>query len=102
MARHDRGGGLAERACLHVMREIGDNRSVHFEVDLDRRSAQLGMRRGAGIGGVKPAEPGDIAGQLDDALVVNVVQHKREVSAWGRIAPRSPLATAFHGPIYGS
>src|SRR5450755_1081284 len=56
------------------------------------------MRRGAGVRLRQPAEPGNIAGQLDDPLVVDVVQHSNEVS--GRPL-QSPLATAFHSPIYG-
>ena len=77
------------------MGEVGDDRAVHLEVDLDGRTAQLGMRRGAGVGRGEPSEPGDIAGQFDDALVVNVVQHKIEVSgspgaiALGERGPRS-------------
>ena len=97
VARHDRGRGLAERAGLHVMGKIGDDRPVHFEVDLDGRAAQFGMRGGAGVGGGQPAKPGDIAGQFDDALVVDVVQHKIEVSGWP-IALRSPLAAAVQQP----
>ena len=88
MARHDRGRGLAERAGLHVMGKVGDDRAVHLEVDLDGRTAQLGMRGGAGVGRGEPSEPGYIAGQFDDALVVDVVQHKIEVS-------RLPAATAL-------
>src|SRR5262249_43490281 len=52
---------------------------VHLEVDLDGRTAQFGMRRGAGIGVGEPAQAWDIPGQFDDALVVNVVQHMMEV-----------------------
>ena len=49
MAGHDRGGSLAERASLHVMGEVGDDRTFHLEVDLDGRAAELGMRSGGGI-----------------------------------------------------
>ena len=62
------------------MGEVGDHGAVHLEVDLDGRAAQLGMRGGAGVGCGEPSQPGDIAGQFDDALVVDVVQHKVEVS----------------------
>src|SRR5665647_896377 len=68
------------------MGEIGDHGTVHFEVDLDGRAAQLGMRRGAGVRCVQPSEPGDIAGQFDDPLVVDVVQHKLESRLPGAIA----------------
>src|SRR5437764_7500716 len=37
------------------------------------------MGGGAGVGVAEPAETGDIAGQFDDALVVDVVQHRRKV-----------------------
>src|SRR5450631_4243177 len=56
------------------------------------------MRRGARVRRGQPSEPGDIAGQFDDPLVVDVVQHSNEVS--GR-ALQSPLATALRSPIYG-
>src|SRR6201992_2581543 len=94
MARHDRGGSLAERAGLHVMGEVGDHRAVHLEVDLDGRAAQFGMRRGAGIGVGEPAQAWDVPGQLDDALVVNVVQHMMQV-------PPDGLGGRVSCPIYG-
>src|ERR1700687_4578068 len=56
------------------------------------------MRRGAGVGGGEASEPRYVAGQFDDALVVDVVQHKIEVSD---SPARSPLATAGDSPIYG-
>ena len=75
VARHDRGRGLAERAGLHVMGEVGDGVAVHLEVDGDGRAAQLGMRGRRGVGLLEPAQPGDIAGQLQNSAVVDVVQH---------------------------
>ena len=41
------------------------------------------MGCGAGVGCGQPSEPGDIAGQFDDALVVDVVQHKIGVPGYG-------------------
>src|SRR5215470_8888026 len=76
MARHDRGGGLSQRAGFHVMCEVGDDRAVHLEVDLYGRSAQFRMRGGAGVGIGKPPQSRNIPRQLDDPLVVNVVQHE--------------------------
>src|SRR3977135_4629586 len=61
------------------MGKIRNHGSVHREIDLDRRTAQFGMRRGAGIGSGEASKPGYIAGQFDDALVVDVVQHRIEV-----------------------
>src|SRR5450631_1869224 len=58
------------------------------------------MRRGAGVGRVQPAEPGYIAGQFDDALVVDVVEHRMGVSglrgnrAWKR--SWRPLSVALY------
>ncbi len=80
------------------MGEVRDHRSVHLEVDLDGRAAQLGVRHGAGVGVGKPSEPRDIAGQFDDALVVDVVQHKIEASG---LPWRPPLAAALRKSIYG-
>ena len=57
------------------MGEIGDRAAVHLEVDRDGRAAQLGMGGGAGVGGRKPAEAGNIARQFQDFRVVNVVEH---------------------------
>src|SRR5215470_3208057 len=48
------------------------------------------MSRGAGVGIGKPSQPGDVPRQLDDALVVDVVQHEIALSrpskpvGWGR------------------
>ena len=75
IARHDRGGGLAERAGLHVMGEIGHHRTVHLQVDGDGRPAQFGVGGGAGVRGLEPPEPRDAARQLYDPLVINVVYH---------------------------
>ena len=69
------------------MGEVGDHGPVHLEVDLDGRAAQLGMGGGAGVGVGEAAEPGDIAGQFDDPLVVDVVQHEIEVPGGGRERP---------------
>lgn len=41
MAGHDRGGSLAERTSLHVMGEVGDDRTFHLEVDSNGRAAEL-------------------------------------------------------------
>ena len=85
------------------MGEVGDDGAVHLEVDLDGRAAQLGMGRGAGVGGGQPSEPGDIAGQFDDALVVDVVQHKMAglgfagAIALGGRGPQSYIWTADGG-----
>src|SRR5215468_519039 len=97
MACHDGGGGLSQRAGLHVMGEVGDDRAVHLEVNLHGRAAQLGMRGGAGMGIGKAAQAGDIARKFDDPLVVDVVQHRSKSS----FPPRdAPLAAPVHTPIY--
>src|SRR5262249_21359191 len=79
------GGGLPERTSLHVVGEIGDLFAVHLKVNGDRRSAQLGMGGGRSIGIGEPAKPGDIPGQFDDPLVIDLVDHGfRLVLIWGR------------------
>jgi hypothetical protein len=55
--------------------EVGDLVAGHLEVDGHGRTAQLGMSRGAGVRGIQPAQPGDIAGQFDDSAVVDLVEH---------------------------
>jgi len=45
------------------------------------------MGGGAGVGVSEAAEAGDIAGQFDDALVVDVVQHRARSGAAGRKCP---------------
>ena len=75
VAGHDRGRSLAERAGLHVMGEIADHRAVHLEVDGDGRSAQLGMGGGAGVGLIESSQARDIARQIEDSLVINLVDH---------------------------
>jgi hypothetical protein len=54
---------IEEEACagLHVMAEVGDDRTVHLEVNLDRRSAQLGMGGGGGVGAGQASEPRNIS-----------------------------------------
>src|SRR6266404_5419133 len=78
------------------MGKVGDQGSVHLDLDLDGRTAQFGMRRSAGIGCGQSAEPGNVAGQFDDALVVNVVQHKIEVSAPRRDRPWRPRSLVLY------
>src|SRR6201995_4544 len=84
------------------MGEVGDHRSLHPEVDLDGRSAQFGMRRRAGIGPIQPSEPGDIAGQFDDPLVVDVIQHRMGLSGLQRDHPwRAPCWALYMGGTDG-
>src|SRR5256885_1894442 len=64
------------------MGKVGDGVAVHLQVDGDGRAAQLGMGGGGGVGLLEPAQPGDVAGQLQDPGVVAVVQ------PW----PKSPLS----------
>ena len=57
------------------MGEIADHRAVHLEVDGDCGTAQLGMGGGAGIGRFESSQAGDIARQIEDFGVVNIVKH---------------------------
>src|SRR5690242_7088007 len=67
------------------MGEVGHHRPVHLEVDLDRGSAEFGMGGRAVIGVWQAARMGDVPGEFDDALVVDVVQH--EARSWRRNPP---------------
>ena len=57
------------------MGEIADHRAVHLEVDGDGGTAQLGVGGGAGIGRIETPQTGDIARQVEDFCVVNLVKH---------------------------
>ena len=59
------------------MGEIGDHVAVHLQVDRHRRAAEPRMRRRASHpASGKPAEPRNRAGEFEDALVVDVVEHE--------------------------
>jgi hypothetical protein len=75
VARHQRRGGLPERAGLHLVAEIGHDVPVHADIDGHLAAAQPGERRCGGIGCVEPPQPFDIGRQLENPLVVNVVDH---------------------------
>ena len=75
VARHHRGRGLAKGAGLHLMGEVRHDAVCKFQVDRHGRAAQLGMRRGAGIGSLQPPDPGDVSGQFQYPRVVDVVDH---------------------------
>ncbi len=57
------------------MGEVGNGVAVHLQIDGDGRAAKLGMGGCAGVGRRQPAKTGDVAGQLQDAAVVDVVEH---------------------------
>ncbi len=57
------------------MGEIGDGIAFHLEIDRDRRAAQLGVRGRGRIRLRQPADPGDIAGELENSAIVDVVEH---------------------------
>jgi hypothetical protein len=57
------------------MGEVGHLAVFHLEIDGDGRAAELGMRGRGGVRVGKPAEAGNIARQLQDPTVVDVVQH---------------------------
>src|SRR5215475_5150278 len=96
MARHDRGRGLAERACFHLVGKVGDDFPIHLKVDFDGRSAQSGMRSGAGVGVRQTVETRYVSGQFDDAFVVDVVQHKGQTSAGATRWPWRPGFTLLY------
>ena len=57
------------------MGEVADHRAVHLEVDGDGGAAQFGMGGGAGVGRIESSQPGNIARQIEDFGVVNLVEH---------------------------
>jgi len=77
--RHDRGRGLTERAGFHLMGEIGHCVAVHLQVDGYRRAAELRQRGCRGVGVRKPPDPRDRAGKLDNAFVIDLVEHGKSL-----------------------
>src|SRR4030081_813539 len=57
------------------MGKVGDPVALHLEIDRDGRAAQPGVGGGGGVRVCQPAQPGDIPGQLQNAAIVDLVQH---------------------------
>src|SRR4029077_19932124 len=68
--------------------------AVHFQIDGDGRAAELGMGGGAGVGVVEPPDPRDRPGELDDAAIIDLVEHCRTADLPGRA-----LVYCLHPPI---
>src|SRR5438132_6536178 len=78
------------------MGEVGDGVPAHLEVDLHGRAAQFGVGSGTRVGVRKPPEARNIAGQLDDPLVIDVVQHVMESNTSGPDRPwRAPPTVLY-------
>src|ERR1700750_918174 len=60
------------------MREVSDGVPTPLEIDLHGRAAELGVSGGAGVGIAEATQTGDIPGQFDDPLVIDIVQHAME------------------------
>src|SRR5882757_5819096 len=83
------------------MGEVGDGVAIHLEVDLDGRAAQFGVGGRAGIRVRKPPEARNIAGQFDDPLVVDVVQHVMESNTSGPDRPWRAPSTVLYRVVTG-
>src|SRR5580700_5386867 len=57
------------------------------------------MGRGAGIGVVEPPDPRNRPGQLDDAAIVDLVEHCRTADLPGRVFTVRPWVYCLHPPI---
>src|ERR1700674_1510696 len=57
------------------------------------------MGRGAGIGGGQAADPRNRPGQLDDAAIVDLVEHCRTADLPGRVFTVRALVYCLHPPI---
>src|ERR1051326_6375215 len=75
VARHDRGGCLAERASLHLVGEIGDDVALHLQVGGDGRAAQLGVRARGRVRLLQPPEARNRGRKLQNAAIVDLVEH---------------------------
>ena len=77
MARHQRGGCLAQRAGFHVMGEIDDAPVAYGQIDNYGRAAEARMRFRARLGALEPSKPRNIRGQFEHASGVDLVEHLR-------------------------
>src|ERR1700722_1608860 len=57
------------------------------------------MGRGAAVGVVEPPDPRDRAGQLDDAAIVDLVEHCRTADLPGRVFTVRAWVYCLHPPI---
>src|SRR5580692_7600302 len=57
------------------------------------------MGRGAGIGVVEPPDPRNRAGQLDDAAIVDFIEHGRTADLSGRVFTVRAWVYCLHPPI---
>src|ERR1700730_15622035 len=57
------------------------------------------MGRGAGVGIVEPPDPRDRAGKLDDAAIVDLVEHCRTADLPGRVFTVRAWVYCLHPPI---
>src|ERR1700724_1382891 len=57
------------------------------------------MGRGAGVGGGQAADPRNRAGQLDDAAIVDLVEHCRTADLPGRVFTVCAWVYCLHPPI---
>jgi hypothetical protein len=87
--------GVAPIAWLDVVSEIADASVRYAEVDDDGRTAKPRMGLGARAGRRQTAEPRDIGGELQNALVVDVIKHgdARPSTSSGAEAPASYIGS---------
>src|SRR5580704_5929491 len=57
------------------------------------------MGRGAGVGVVKPPDPRNRPGQLDDAAIVDFIEHGRTADLSGRVFTVRAWVYCLHPPI---
>ncbi|MNL42118.1 hypothetical protein D3C87_1645560 [compost metagenome] len=75
VAGHDRRRRLPKRASLDVMGKIRDHVAVHLQPDPHLGAAEFGMRNRFGIGIFQGPDTRDIAGEVENTIVVDVIHH---------------------------
>ena len=76
------------------MAEIGDDAILHLEVDRHLGAAKAGMGNGRGVGVGQALQPGDVGGEGQYLLIVDLVDH-------GAILA-SPQGPAIPGGLFAS
>ena len=59
------------------MGEVGHGVAVHLQIDGDGRAAQPRKRGRRGVGIGQPADPRDGARKLDNAAIIDLVEHRK-------------------------
>jgi hypothetical protein len=95
-----RGGGLAQQAAAHAVRDVADPRAVEPDIEGDAVAAQRIVAGQAGVGRIQPAGARRRLGQGDDRILVKI-GHERARRWIARSSPWSSASTSS-SPLYSA